>query len=252
MLLERAVDIMMLNTLTRKLILALLTLVGSLRLGLGLFAWRAANVLEKPSYTVLGRLPGRVELRQYERYMIAETTISAPTMREGSNVGFRTVAGYIFGKNKPRRTGRAGPVKMSMTAPVRVAQPVSQSGTGGSVKMSMTAPVRSSSDGSQVKVSFVVPSEYTMETAPTPSDRAVSLCTVAPHCLAVRTFSGPPPSERRVELERSRVVEALGAAGLQIAPGADGAETLIYGAAWLTLPHIPPLPPLTTTIRTQH
>eukprot|EP00326_Haptolina_ericina_P016070 CAMPEP_0181187456 /NCGR_PEP_ID=MMETSP1096-20121128/10582_1 /TAXON_ID=156174 ORGANISM="Chrysochromulina ericina, Strain CCMP281" /NCGR_SAMPLE_ID=MMETSP1096 /ASSEMBLY_ACC=CAM_ASM_000453 /LENGTH=122 /DNA_ID=CAMNT_0023276431 /DNA_START=10 /DNA_END=378 /DNA_ORIENTATION=+ len=95
--------------------------------------------------------------------------------------------------------------------------------------MSMTAPVRSSSDGSQVKVSFVVPSEYTMETAPTPSDRAVSLCTVAPHCLAVRTFSGPPPSERRVELERSRVVEALGAAGLQIAPGADGAETLIYG-----------------------
>ena len=65
----------------RTAVLSLLAFFGALRLGLGLYAWRAANVLEKPAYSVLQRLPGGVEIRKYEPYLIAETTIPASSAR---------------------------------------------------------------------------------------------------------------------------------------------------------------------------
>ena len=41
-----------------RLLAVVLAALGSLRIGVGLWAWRAANRLERPSYTVLRRLPG--------------------------------------------------------------------------------------------------------------------------------------------------------------------------------------------------
>ena len=79
-----------------------LTLAASLfalRLGVGLFAWRAANVLEKPNYTVVKRLPSSppsrrcVEVRKYEPYLIAETIVDESSMRKAGGKGFGKCAG---------------------------------------------------------------------------------------------------------------------------------------------------------------
>lgn len=198
-----------------RLFATLLLILGSGRLGLGLYAWQAANRLERPTYEVLKKLAGGVELRRYEPYLIAETELQSSGMglNKGTGEGFRTVAGYIFGKNKPN-------AKMAMTAPVRTAQ-------SGGESMAMTAPVRSSygSSPGKTKVSFVIGKQYSKGSAPQPMDKAVRLKDVAPHSLAVRKFAGPPPSERRVEREKAIILAALAEQGLQ--PGDD--EVLVYG-----------------------
>ncbi len=98
-----------------RLLLTLAASIVTLRLGAGLAAWRAANNLEKPSYTVVRRLPmsppsrgGTVEVRKYEPYLIAETTVNEPSMRKAGAAGFGKCAGYIFGKNEPRTKGGGG------------------------------------------------------------------------------------------------------------------------------------------------
>ena len=202
------------TTFAGKAVAYVLAVLVSLRLGIGLYAWDTANRLEQPNFSVLCKLPGGVELRQYEPYLIAETEVASGPMRESTGKGFRTVAAYLFGKNKARGSGSE---KMSMTAPVR-------SSSGGE-KMSMTAPVRSSG-GDKTKISFVMPSKYSMRTAPRPIDRAVRLRQVKPHFMAARTFSGPPPGEARVQREREKVLQALGDRSLR--PEGD-AETLVLG-----------------------
>ena len=205
---------MRIATFAGKAVAYVLAVLVSLRLGLGLYAWDTANRLEQPNFSVLCKLPGGVELRQYEPYLIAETEVASGPMRESTGKGFRTVAAYLFGKNKARGSGSE---KMAMTAPVR-------SSSGGE-KMSMTAPVRSSG-GDKTKISFVMPSKYSMRTAPQPIDRAVRLRQVKPHFMAARTFSGPPPGEGRVQREREKVLQALGARSLR--PEGE-AETLVLG-----------------------
>eukprot|EP00965_Chrysotila_dentata_P144950 4786502-Pleurochrysis_carterae.AAC.3 len=184
-----------------------------LRLGVGMAAWRAANKLERPSYKVLHRLPRGIEIREYEPYLIAETTVRQEAGKPESS-GFRTVARYIFGGNKPR-------IKMAMTAPVRTSSAGEQ--------MSMTAPVRSTSDTRRqaTKVSFVLSSKYSRRTAPVPLDRAVCIKQIPCHVLAVRSFSGGPPSARRVAKERSNILAALEARGVR---PLKNIPELVYGA----------------------
>ena len=43
----------------------------TLRYGVGLYAWRVSNLLERPRYATLATLPGGVEIRQYEPYVVA-------------------------------------------------------------------------------------------------------------------------------------------------------------------------------------
>ena len=96
-----------------KAVLVLAATLGTLRMALGLVAWRAANNLEQPQYTTLRTLPGNIELRQYDEYLVAEHTTPPVALRDSTRDGFRAVAGYIFGKNRQQ-------TKMAMTAPVRV------------------------------------------------------------------------------------------------------------------------------------
>jgi hypothetical protein len=214
-----------------KLLAGAFAVVGTIRYGAGLHFWRVTERLERPTYRVIRTLSDGVELRRYEPYLIAETTVEGTGFREPSRDGFRTCAGYIFGKNKSRNNSKSRreeeekSEKMAMTAPVRV------EGYQSSEKMAMTAPVRVTggvgrSSPKKTKVSFVIGSKYTLKTAPKPIDRNVTLRQVPTHVLAVRTFSGPPPTDERVELERQRVERALAEADLK--PAADG-ETFVYG-----------------------
>lgn len=204
-----------------KLLVGMAAVFGSVRYGAGLYAWKVTEQLERPMYTVIRKLSDGVELRRYEPYIIAETAVDGAGFREPTRDGFRTCAGYIFGKNKSRQRGVEAE-KMAMTAPVRITGQ-----TMPSEKMAMTAPVRLVGDGrSKTKVSFVIGRKFSLKTAPKPLDRNVSLRQVQGHVLAVRKFSGPPPSDERVERERQRVERAL-MNDLNLEP-ADN-ETLVYG-----------------------
>jgi hypothetical protein len=213
---------MILPALLVKLVVGGATLITTLRYGGGIYFWREAEKLEKPIYIVLQKLSNNVEIRRYEPYLIAETIVDGNGFRASSPQGFRVCAGYIFGKNKSRSssTKNGESTKMAMTAPVRV--------SGSSEKMAMTAPVRvqgsdkgnTSSRGSSIlnyfnnskgktKVSFVIGKKYSKQTAPKPLDNNVKVREVPAHTLAVRTFSGPPPTDDRVEEERQIITNAL-------------------------------------------
>ncbi len=234
-----------------QLLLTLATALVTLRLGAGLFAWRAANNLEKPTYTVVRRLPaaasssssvsggGRrrrggsaiVEVRKYEPYLIAETTVNESSMRKAGASGFGKCAGYIFGKNESRRSTKQQDEKegvgekMAMTAPVRsVGNTPSSSGE----KMAMTSPVRSSGSttGGKTKISFVIGSKYSLQTAPKPIDKSVKLKRIDGHYLAATSFSGPPPSDEKIRQERDIILQTLEREGIRVK---KRGETMVYG-----------------------
>lgn len=202
-----------------KLFIGGIAVVGSLRYSAGLYFWRQTELLERPSYEIIRKLPNGIELRRYDPYLIAETVVDGGGFREPTAQGFKACAGYIFGKNKARAGGDAE--KMAMAAPVRVE---SQAPIG--EKMAMTAPVRVAGRARKnTKVSFVIGSKYSLKTVPKPMDKKVKLREVPQHTLAVRTFSGPPPTDERVQRERTILEQSLAEASM--APKGD--DTLVYG-----------------------
>ena len=78
-------------------------------------------------------------------------------------------------------------------------------------------------------MSFVIGSGYTLKTVPKPLDKKkVKLRQVPAHTLAVKTFSGKPPSDERVRKERERLQAALVKADIQVKYNNDD-TTLVYG-----------------------
>jgi len=180
----------------------------SVRYAGGVYAYLEAEKCERPLYTVVERLTGGVEIRQYEPYMIAETTAddaSSAGFQKAGRDTFGTLAGYIFGKNKARRGGE-------------------------NEKMAMTAPVRFDGDMSsnkKTRVSFVIGSSYTMKTVPKSLEKTVKLRQVPAHKLAVKRFSGKPPSDERIQKERNALNSALSKADIHVKQKDD--TTLVYG-----------------------
>lgn len=117
---------------------------------------------ESPSYRVEERI-GEIEIRQYESYLVAETLVQA-SLEGAGNGGFRRLAGYIFGGNET-----AG---------------------GDSTKIAMTTPVTQDRVGDEYRVRFMMPSQYTGESLPTPTDSRVTFGEVGPQRLAAIRYSG--------------------------------------------------------------
>ncbi len=114
--------------------------------------------IETPKYKVLKKYP-RFELRQYESMMLATTNLGVASFDEKSSEGFRTIASYIFGKNKSNE------------------------------KIAMTAPVIYHADSIST-LSFVVPRSKTQESMPVPIDQNLTFVVQAPRLLAVLDFGG--------------------------------------------------------------
>lgn len=128
--------------------------------------------VEQAKYDVI-ETHGAIELRDYAPMIVAE--VSVPGDREKAiGDGFRLIADYIFGNNISSR-------KVSMTAPV-IQQP--------SEKIAMTAPVTRQGGEGLWDVQFVMPSDYTMQTLPKPSNPDVILKEIAGKRFAVIRFSG--------------------------------------------------------------
>jgi len=133
-----------------------------------------SHAIDEPAYDVL-RAFGNVELRQYAPYVVAEVVIDGDA-EDAGNAAFPILAGYIFGKNKAKKT-------FDMTAPVTQ--------TAAPVKMAMTAPVtQATAPGGGQLIQFVLPRGVTLETAPEPLDPRVHLRLVSVSQWAALRYSG--------------------------------------------------------------
>jgi SOUL heme-binding protein len=133
---------------------------------------------EHPTYEVIER-EGPFELRRYAPMIVAETHVAGP-FEEASAAGFARVAGYIFGNNRSR-TGPSNET-IAMTAPVTL-QPESE-------PIDMTAPVTMQSEGGRWCLRFFMPSSFTLDTLPAPTDATVTLAEVSGATTAAVAFSG--------------------------------------------------------------
>lgn len=153
----------------QKLILG--TFMGLLSAGCSLFG---KGNEEQPSYKIVAKNNNK-EIRQYDSYIIAKTTVKG-SFKDAQSEGFRILAGYIFGKNKSKQ-------KIAMTAPV-VQKAESE-------KISMTAPVVISPNENKTwTMTFSMPSKYTLETLPIPTDERVKIEKIEGKLIAALTFSG--------------------------------------------------------------
>ncbi|WP_082683010.1 heme-binding protein [Mycobacterium sp. GA-1285] len=152
---------------------------------------------EEPHYLAT-KLSDRVEIRRYGPRIAAETTVSADEDR-ARNIGFRRLAGYIFGGNHRDE-------KIAMTAPV---------GQQTREKIAMTAPVAQTRDGENSTIRFYMPSKWTMDTLPAPDDEKVRLVEVPGETVAVLRFTGDR-SPRAVAERTDELTKTLRANGVEI------------------------------------
>ena len=116
--------------------------------------------IESPHYKVEKELDG-CEIRVYSAYVLAQVDVESDFDGALRN-GFEILAHYIFGGNRTRKS-------IPMTAPVSEEIPMLAPVT--SEKISMTAPVTEEQAGEHVfRVSFAMPSKFTLETLPEPQD----------------------------------------------------------------------------------
>ena len=134
-------------------------------------------LVETPSYEATKKL-GDVEIRRYPQLFLATA--------KGDADLFGLLFRYISGANK-------GSSKISMTAPVITPE-----------EISMTSPVVTDANS----MSFIVPSKYTRETIPEPTDPHVTINEQPARSLAVLRFSGLARSDT-VEKKKKVLLETL-------------------------------------------
>ena len=146
------------------------------------------------------RKENRFEVRDYESCLLAETLVDG-SFEDAGNAAFRRLFKYISGAN--RQGG-----KIAMTAPV------GQQAAGG--KIAMTAPVGQRPSSNQWAVSFMMPSTFTPETLPLPTDPAITIREVPAQRMAVVRYGGTWSAER-YRLQLKALEEWLEKNGLQAA-----------------------------------
>ena len=127
--------------------------------------------IEEAKYNVLLK-EDDFEVREYEPFVVAETIVD-DTFEDAGSKAFQKLFKYISGNNQTQQ-------EIAMTAPV------SQT----SQKIDMTAPVAQQKSGEGWGVSFMMPSSFTLETLPTPTDPLVNLRQMDQQLMASVQYSG--------------------------------------------------------------
>jgi hypothetical protein len=154
--------------------------------------------VEEANYKLLDR-DGDFELRQYEPQILAETLVEGDFQDVG-NEGFRRLYDYISGKNRKQQT-------IPMSAPV--------SQEAASEKIPMTAPVNQEQMVGEWRITFLMPSQYTLENLPEPLDARVKLTKVPGKLMAALSYSGTW-SRERYEDKETRLKELIRQKGFKI------------------------------------
>lgn len=141
--------------------------------------------VETPSYQSLAS-EKNIEIRRYNPMIIAEVEVEGER-KTAIKEGFRLLADYIFGNNVSKQ-------KIAMTAPVQ--QEPSET-------IAMTAPVQQQRTKDAWKISFVMPSAYSIKTLPKPNDPAVKLIPVSQRDYLVIRYSGNITDENILKQEQA-------------------------------------------------
>lgn len=157
--------------------------------------------LEQPKYKVLKEYK-KFEIREYSPYLVAEVEVDT-TFENIADKGFQILFQYISGNNVKNE-------EISMTVPVNQ--------TNAGEKIAMTVPVtqkpKLKSKGTYI-LSFVLPSKYTLETAPIPKDSRVKIKEIPSKIVAVREYSGTW-SEKNYRKNESLLIEELKKKSIQM------------------------------------
>jgi len=117
---------------------------------------------------------GDFEVRDYAEQVVAETWVEED-FQDAGNTAFRKLFGYISGDNRARED-------IAMTAPV------AQREQG--EKIAMTSPVGQRATSEGWAVSFMMPSGFTLDTTPEPTDPAVRIRAIPQQRMATIRYSG--------------------------------------------------------------
>ena len=136
---------------------------------LALFSYITASVpamsYEEPKFTIIKKTDV-YEVRLYERRTVAEVTYG-----EEDN-SFRILFDYISGANKDIQ-------EIQMTVPVTQSK-----------EIDVTAPVTQPSNNGQMVMRFFLPSNYSKQNAPRPTDKKVQIIDLPEEYFAVISYSG--------------------------------------------------------------
>ncbi len=190
--------------------------IGALALIIAMAVGVKAMATEKPNYTV-EMTDGKFEIREYPSMILAEVKVTGDR-NQAANRGFRKLAAFIFGDNTPN-------AKIAMTSPV-VQTPKSE-------KIAMTSPVVQTPDAEgKWTVNFMMPSEYSMETLPKPTDRDIRIYKSEPYRTVSIRFSGRSRM-KNLQKHQDKLDAFVTEQGLQIV---GGPEYAFYDA-----PFVPPM-----------
>lgn len=134
---------------------------------------------ESPLYSVM-LSEGDKEIRKYNPFILATITINGP-FEKARKEAFLGLANYIFGKNKDNK-------HLKMTAPVLQGET--------SELIPMTSPFIQVPTGAGWSMSFILPMQYTLATAPTPQDKRIQLHKKPEHVVAALRYSGVNTEEK--------------------------------------------------------
>ncbi len=193
----------------------MITSIIALILIVGVLAGPVMSNVEKPDYKVI-QSEQNIEIRQYEPMIIAEVEVDGKR-EDAIGDGFRLLADYIFGNNTVQQV-------ISMTAPVQQKE---------NQKIAMTAPVQQQSTGKSWRMSFVMPSKYSMDSLPVPNNNRVRLKEILTKKFVVIEFSGTNSSENVTEHE-NQLMNYIEAKQIKII---GSPKYAFYNAPW-TLPFL--------------
>eukprot|EP01052_Picozoa_sp_SAG31_P008603 SAG31_NODE_437_length_15714_cov_8.527344_12_plen_459_part_00 len=167
---------------------------------------------ERPSFELLSQEDG-FQIRKYPSLIVAETAMRPRSSdEERDSTPFMTLAGFIGVLSTPANhaPGTEEPVPIAMTAPVL-------------------------SPGDSTKMSFIMPSKFTMENMPVPNDSTVTVSEVPPTVYAVATFSGWA-REQEMQKRAAALLDTLEEKGLTLKRDAAGKPVWLqarYDSPWV-------------------
>ncbi|MBH67242.1 MAG: SOUL heme-binding protein [Rhodospirillaceae bacterium] len=145
-----------------KKLIVLLTIISCL-IGCAAMIGPIMSNVEKPKYKIVSR-DGSIEIRDYKPLIIAEVRSMGPR-KSSISTGFRTLADYIFGNNASGQ------------------------------EIAMTAPVQQKGGNTEWRISFVMPSKFSLQTLPKPINQNINLKRIPGKRYAVIRFSGNASDE---------------------------------------------------------
>jgi len=155
-----------------------------------------ALAIEKAKFNIL-ESDSEFEIRQYAPQIVAETMVEGDFKKVGKE-GFRRLFDYISGNNRKDQS-------IAMTAPVTQ--------EGKSEKIAMTAPVTQELVENKWRITFMMPSEYSLDDLPEPLDTRVILKQEPGRLVAAIKYSGSW-SQSRYEEKRAALEDFIAARGL--------------------------------------